>query len=620
MWTPPELQGKSYQGLHRTPNHDRFGLAVIIFRLLFMGRHPFAGIPTGHEQFEIQEAIKKWLFAFSPQAWKRGVKPPPLALSLDVIPNRLQRLFERAFLPGSEAANARPTGREWATELRTLLSSLKKGCADPGHKFWNGLTSCPWCAIVGKGGPNFFISVTVKLGSIDWSVEFAVAWAAIERVVAGAKFIVPLGIPSIGSPTPRPMPMARPQQSASQPPTAPVKPIPPAKPVVRPPQLPPQPVVEVPSFPQRSTPITQEKPERLFFLATVFFGLVTLACINWDLLAAAFFAACAAMGCKRMIAVKKAEQRERLRKRRAEVQAEDDRLMAARAELRRVGAAEHAARMVEYEAKVLEIQRHHAAAVAQVEGDYSRNVQQQEDEYQRQLRAYILRRQAYNDALGRYIMDLEKWNAEVSARRLTEEQARNNLNTALNRVWGTLQARKTAIEQAFPALDVARKRFDSATADERLAMQALHQRGRELQLMEFLRTQLIDNAYIANIGPARRATLTAYGVGSALDINDEMSVPGFGQGLFGNLLEWRRSCEARFRFQPNKPLPVAELNAVKVKFAQPRQSAMADLREGAARLENLEKNTREATSQGTAEILALARNHAQAVADLSLCA
>ena len=44
QYTPPELQGKSLRGLVRTENHDRFGLAVLIYQLLFVGRHPYAGV------------------------------------------------------------------------------------------------------------------------------------------------------------------------------------------------------------------------------------------------------------------------------------------------------------------------------------------------------------------------------------------------------------------------------------------------------------------------------------------------------------------------------------------------------------------------------------------------
>ena len=43
LFTPPELQSENFRGLRRTANHDRFGVAVLLFHLLFMGRHPFAG-------------------------------------------------------------------------------------------------------------------------------------------------------------------------------------------------------------------------------------------------------------------------------------------------------------------------------------------------------------------------------------------------------------------------------------------------------------------------------------------------------------------------------------------------------------------------------------------------
>jgi len=32
-----------FRGLERSAGHDAFGLAVLLFHLLFMGRHPFAG-------------------------------------------------------------------------------------------------------------------------------------------------------------------------------------------------------------------------------------------------------------------------------------------------------------------------------------------------------------------------------------------------------------------------------------------------------------------------------------------------------------------------------------------------------------------------------------------------
>ncbi|MEO1103440.1 MAG: hypothetical protein AAFW98_06875, partial [Pseudomonadota bacterium] len=46
-YTPPELFGMPLAETARTPNHDAFGLAVVLFQLLFVGRHPFAGVAEG---------------------------------------------------------------------------------------------------------------------------------------------------------------------------------------------------------------------------------------------------------------------------------------------------------------------------------------------------------------------------------------------------------------------------------------------------------------------------------------------------------------------------------------------------------------------------------------------
>jgi DNA-binding helix-hairpin-helix protein with protein kinase domain len=42
-FTPPELQEKDFSRAVRTAHHDNFGLAVMVFLMLFMGRYPFAG-------------------------------------------------------------------------------------------------------------------------------------------------------------------------------------------------------------------------------------------------------------------------------------------------------------------------------------------------------------------------------------------------------------------------------------------------------------------------------------------------------------------------------------------------------------------------------------------------
>jgi DNA-binding helix-hairpin-helix protein with protein kinase domain len=147
----------------------------------------------------------------------------------------------------------------------------------------------------------------------------------------------------------------------------------------------------------------------------------------------------------------------------------------------------------------------------------------------------------------------------------------------------------------------------------------LHQKRQELQLQQFLAGQLIQNATIDGIGKGRKATLNAYGIDSAADITRGIQVPGFGQVLIGNLIAWRSYCEKAFRYNPNVPLPPAEVNAVKLKHAKRRQAALAELRSGATKLESLEQTTRMAASRTRMAILHFSRGHVQAIADLTVC-
>jgi DNA-binding helix-hairpin-helix protein with protein kinase domain len=57
-YTPPELQGKAFNAIDRTINHDSFGLAVLLFEVLFLGRHPFSGVPRTVNHPTIAEAIQ----------------------------------------------------------------------------------------------------------------------------------------------------------------------------------------------------------------------------------------------------------------------------------------------------------------------------------------------------------------------------------------------------------------------------------------------------------------------------------------------------------------------------------------------------------------------------------
>src|SRR5262249_42268885 len=67
-YTPPELQGVAFRKVDRAQEHDYFGLAVVIFQLLFMGRHPYSGNYQGAGEMSLESAIREFRFAYGADA------------------------------------------------------------------------------------------------------------------------------------------------------------------------------------------------------------------------------------------------------------------------------------------------------------------------------------------------------------------------------------------------------------------------------------------------------------------------------------------------------------------------------------------------------------------------
>lgn len=156
LFTPPELQGKDVRGIQRTQNHDLFGLSVLIFQILFMGRHPYVGRYHGEDEMTPQRAIAESRFAFSRTSGLLGMSPPPFALSLEDLPPDVAMLFERSFIPKTTAGAFRPLASQWVERLDRLSRELATCSFDGEHRYWAGLAQCPWCRIIDEGGPNFF--------------------------------------------------------------------------------------------------------------------------------------------------------------------------------------------------------------------------------------------------------------------------------------------------------------------------------------------------------------------------------------------------------------------------------------------------------------------------------
>jgi hypothetical protein len=142
-FTPPELQGRSFGDFDRSPEHDRFGLAVLLFLLLMEGTHPFAGrMADGSETPPVEERIRRGLF---PHGMHREIHPPKLAPDIDLLHPGLRSLFVRAFVDGHRDPAARPTAAEWRAALAAAEAKLGTCAENECHRFGAHLESCPWC-------------------------------------------------------------------------------------------------------------------------------------------------------------------------------------------------------------------------------------------------------------------------------------------------------------------------------------------------------------------------------------------------------------------------------------------------------------------------------------------
>jgi DNA-binding helix-hairpin-helix protein with protein kinase domain len=151
IYQPPEIQDlESYGGVIRTVNHDNFGLAVLIFQLLFMGRHPFSGLYEGPGEMSIEKAIRECRFAYR-LIPDDQIKQPPNTPGLDSVSHYTAELFERAFL-----SDVRPSAKEWASGLAAMCTQIKKCGQEYSHRYFGGLSACPWCTIEESTGAVLF--------------------------------------------------------------------------------------------------------------------------------------------------------------------------------------------------------------------------------------------------------------------------------------------------------------------------------------------------------------------------------------------------------------------------------------------------------------------------------
>jgi DNA-binding helix-hairpin-helix protein with protein kinase domain len=158
-FTPPELHGADLRTIERTKAHDNFGLAVALFHLLAMGKHPYAGRFAGGD-ISMGDAIAQNRFAFSRiRKAETRTTPPPASITLSDLPTPVASAFEAAF--GTSPA-ARPDAAAWVHLLNELEGGLSHCTRVKSHYFPTAAGKCTWCRIVEQSAIDMFPDLQVR--------------------------------------------------------------------------------------------------------------------------------------------------------------------------------------------------------------------------------------------------------------------------------------------------------------------------------------------------------------------------------------------------------------------------------------------------------------------------
>lgn len=119
---------------------DKFALAVIIFKLLNNGIHPFSGVPRKNdsEALTIQNRIADYHYAYG--LWPDTYQAPHPYSIHEYFDKKTLELFERAFVKGG----IRPNAKEWQEHLYYLLHNMKTCKKDPNHIYFTS-KGCGQC-------------------------------------------------------------------------------------------------------------------------------------------------------------------------------------------------------------------------------------------------------------------------------------------------------------------------------------------------------------------------------------------------------------------------------------------------------------------------------------------
>ncbi len=585
-YTPPELHGKNFANLDRTANHDQFGLAVLIFHLLMMGRHPFSGVPLVNADIPIEKAIQGGDYAYSRNTGKARLKPPPHVPPATMLDPSVLALFERAF-----GTAHRPTASEWRTSLDAAMRQLVRCKNDLKHSYLAAAGECPWCDLIAVARLMFFLpgkgaaAAPIRLEDLQQTIQKLAGMELLfstyvrPSALSPIRAALPTGLRTPG-PTPVPTPHPRPAVIPSVAPTTPypLTPTYPPSPKLKsrppPPELPPPPQLGPPDpFLPRLCIAGMIAGFFIIFIARpVGFVLISVFAVWWLLMRITLD-----HRRERLLAALQREHR-----------FECERMREAHSELCKPIEEVNERRLAAWR-----------DAKAALDRDYKRLCNEVDEANGRQLAAWQALKATRESEHQRACKEVEAANRRVIAaweaanapwleeeqrwlQRLVDAEAElQRLEAALfshrSASKADFEARKKAAEEIASTYHKARREY------EQELRKAEHD-ATKFQMDEHLDKALIRQAKLKGITNDRVLALESFGIETAKDVLmlKTQKVPGIGPVLSGRLFAWRVSVEATFVCK--QVLPESERNRVASRFApvllplgQALQTAIWDL-------------------------------------------
>jgi DNA-binding helix-hairpin-helix protein with protein kinase domain len=119
--TPLEHHGLDFRKVVRTAESDAFSLAIILFKCLMLGRHPY-DIVGGEDPVS---NMRNGIFPYGKGT--RGLPPGAWYNIWSHMPYRLKELFIKNFTEGAKKPLLRPSLSKWKEALEVYQRDMKKG-------------------------------------------------------------------------------------------------------------------------------------------------------------------------------------------------------------------------------------------------------------------------------------------------------------------------------------------------------------------------------------------------------------------------------------------------------------------------------------------------------------